>query len=135
MSNKEKLFKFLDSLIPNDLECGHFYLTFEDGGSATIHIENKEEYEEVVMCKDCKHRDPEDKKCDCGGMPWDTQILPVPDDWYCPYGERTFKDEWRREHGRRFLDHRIGGNRILSGAVYRKRMGRVQVQDETPAGR
>ena len=53
--------------------------------------------EEIVRCKDCKHRDPEDKKCDCGGMPWDTQILPVPDDWYCPYGERNESDPemWR----------------------------------------
>ena len=21
----------------------------------------------VVLCKDCRHRDPEDYKCDCGG--------------------------------------------------------------------
>ena len=21
---------------------------------------------ELIQCKDCKHRDPEDKKCDCG---------------------------------------------------------------------
>ena len=23
---------------------------------------------EVVRCKDCIHRDPEDRKCDCGGQ-------------------------------------------------------------------
>lgn len=43
---------------------------------------------QIVLCKDCRHRDPEDRKCDCGGMPFDTQIHPVPDDWFCPYGER-----------------------------------------------
>ena len=86
MSDKEKLFKFLDGLIPDNLECGHFYLTFEDDGSATIHIENKDK--EIVRCKDCRHRDPEDNRCDCGGMPWDTQVFPVPDDWFCPNGEQ-----------------------------------------------
>ena len=41
----------------------------------------------VVRCKDCIHRDPEDKKCDCsfqakGG------IFPMDDDDFCSYGER-----------------------------------------------
>lgn len=41
---------------------------------------------ELVRCKDCKHRDPEDKKCDSGhGIVWQ---LPRPDDWYCADGER-----------------------------------------------
>jgi len=32
-------------------------------------------------CKDCKHRDPEDKKCDCGhAIAWQ---MPRPDNWYC----------------------------------------------------
>lgn len=32
-------------------------------------------------CKDCNHRDPEDKKCDCGhSIEWQT---PRPDNWYC----------------------------------------------------
>ena len=42
---------------------------------------------EVVRCKDCIHRDPEDKKCDCsfqarGG------IFPMDDNDFCSYGER-----------------------------------------------
>lgn len=57
----------------------------------TINQLNNIEYSqfdaEIVRCKDCKHRDPEDKRCDCGGMPFDTQILPVPDDWFCANGE------------------------------------------------
>lgn len=36
---------------------------------------------EIGTCKDCKHRDPEDKKCDCGhSIVWQT---PRPDNWYC----------------------------------------------------
>ena len=32
-------------------------------------------------CKDCRHRNPEDKKCDCGhDIQWQ---LPREDDWYC----------------------------------------------------
>lgn len=41
---------------------------------------------DIVRCKDCKHRDPEDKKCDSGhGILWQ---LPRDDDWYCADGER-----------------------------------------------
>lgn len=49
----------------------------------------------LVLCKNCKHRDPENKKCDCGGMPWNTQIIPVPDDWFCPQGEQL--DYWTKK--------------------------------------
>ena len=46
-----------------------------------------------VRCKDCKHRDPEDKKCDCGhDIMWQ---LPRGDDWYCADGEQ--KDGDRHE--------------------------------------
>jgi len=32
-------------------------------------------------CKDCSHRDPENKMCDCGhSITWQ---LPRPDEWYC----------------------------------------------------
>ena len=46
-----------------------------------------EDVVQVVRCKDCIHRDPEDKKCDCsfqakGG------IFPMDDDDFCSYGER-----------------------------------------------
>jgi hypothetical protein len=41
---------------------------------------------EIVRCKDCDHRDPEDKKCDCGhAILWQ---LPRQDDWYCADAER-----------------------------------------------
>lgn len=41
---------------------------------------------EVVRCKDCVHRDPEDKKCESFvrfKIP-----LPTDDDDFCPYGRR-----------------------------------------------
>ena len=46
---------------------------------------------EVVRCKDCIHRDPEDKKCDCsfqakGG------IFQMDDDDFCSYGEKRKGD-------------------------------------------
>lgn len=44
----------------------------------------------VVRCKDCKHRDPEDKRCDCGhAIEWQ---LPRGDDWFCADGEREDND-------------------------------------------
>lgn len=43
------------------------------------------EQPEIVRCKDCKHRDPEDKRCDSGhGI---RCSLPRPDDWFCADGE------------------------------------------------
>ena len=41
---------------------------------------------DIVRCKECKHRDPEDKGCDCGmwHMPFTTK-----DDDFCSYGERS----------------------------------------------
>lgn len=42
--------------------------------------------QQIVRCKDCKHRDPEDHKCDCGhDIQWQ---LSRPDDWFCADGER-----------------------------------------------
>lgn len=39
----------------------------------------------VVRCRECKHRDPEDKKCDCGcwHIPFTTN-----DYDFCSYGEK-----------------------------------------------
>lgn len=43
-------------------------------------------WKELVRCKDCKHRDPEDKKCDCGhDINWQ---LPRQDDWFCADGKK-----------------------------------------------
>ena len=46
---------------------------------------------EVVRCGECRHRDPEDKKCDCGhDIIWQ---LPRGDDWYCADAERRTDGE------------------------------------------
>ena len=50
----------------------------------TIDIEKKE----LVMCRNCRHRDPEDHKCDHG---WIHCIVPVDDDFWCAYGEKWTK--------------------------------------------
>lgn len=47
-------------------------------------------YEAVVHCKDCKHRDPEDKRCDCGC--WHTPFTTNDND-FCRYGERKENDD------------------------------------------
>lgn len=40
----------------------------------------------VVRCKDCKHRDPDDKKCNYSyDILWQ---LPRVDNWFCADGER-----------------------------------------------
>ena len=41
----------------------------------------------IVQCKECKHRDPEDKKCDHGDMIHILHSFPMPDDWFCPLGQ------------------------------------------------
>lgn len=43
---------------------------------------------EVVRCKDCIHRDPEDRKCDCGGQERQGCPLPVRGSYFCAYGKR-----------------------------------------------
>lgn len=46
-------------------------------------LENK-----VIRCKECKHRDPEDKMCDSGGPERSGCVFPVADDYFCAYAER-----------------------------------------------
>ena len=43
---------------------------------------------DLVRCGECKHRDPEDKKCDSGMLERQGCIFPVADDYFCKYGER-----------------------------------------------
>ena len=39
-------------------------------------------------CESCRHRDTEDKKCDCGGQERQGCPFPVSDDYYCKYYEK-----------------------------------------------
>ena len=43
MTDKERLMKFIDNIVPNDFKCGHLSLTFADDGSALLIIGNKED--------------------------------------------------------------------------------------------
>lgn len=43
----------------------------------------------VVRCKNCKHRDPEDHKCDCGQRERAGCVFPVDDNYFCAYGEES----------------------------------------------
>ena len=39
-------------------------------------------------CKTCSHRDPEDMKCDCGGLERQGCPFPVSDDYFCKFYEK-----------------------------------------------
>jgi len=45
-TDKCRLLKFIDRLIPNDFKCNHFSLTFNDDDSASIYISNYEDKDE-----------------------------------------------------------------------------------------
>ena len=47
----------------------------------------------VVRCKECRHRDPEDHKCDSGEMERQGCPFPVHDDYFCAYGEKMDEEE------------------------------------------
>lgn len=60
---------------------------FKDGVQAVLYMLSNQPaiQPEIIRCKDCKHRDPEDKKCDCGhDIEWQ---LPRQDDWFCADAE------------------------------------------------
>ena len=92
--NADKIISHLNDEIE---ACGDYgvyfrpvtYGTYLGLKSAKSFVETAEtaDVQEVVRCKDCIYRDPEDKKCDCsfqakGG------IFPMDDDDCCRYGER-----------------------------------------------
>ena len=62
----------------------------------------KEGYKQAILdgktnfsrgeCKSCRHRDPEDKKCDCGALERQGCYFPVSDDYYCKYYEEADDD-------------------------------------------
>ena len=72
---------------------GAVLMTFEKVLDSLVNITNALPtiQPEIVRCKDCKHRDPEDKKCDCGhDILWQ---LPRRNDWFCADGERRENNE------------------------------------------
>ena len=58
----------------------------EETGEAVF---NPQMVGELVRCKDCVHRDPEDHGCDCAGHEMlKGGFIPMPDNFYCADGER-----------------------------------------------
>ena len=54
-------------------------------------LQERRKAPEIVRCGECRHRDPEDKKCDCGhDIIWQ---LPRGADWYCADAERRTDGE------------------------------------------
>jgi hypothetical protein len=53
-------------------------------------IANGIPYEERPQgkCKTCIHRDPEDKKCDCGELERQGCPFPVTDDYFCKFYDK-----------------------------------------------
>lgn len=55
-------------------------------------IEMSEAYDDLLKkmgeCRTCRHRDPEDKKCDCGGLERQGCPFPVSDDYFCKFYEK-----------------------------------------------
>lgn len=49
-------------------------------------LQERRKAPEIITCGECRHRDPEDKKCDCGhDIIWQ---LPRGDNWYCADAKR-----------------------------------------------
>ena len=46
------------------------------------------EQKSQAKCKTCRHRDPEDRKCDCGGQERIGCIFPVRDSYFCKFYEK-----------------------------------------------
>ena len=86
MTNYADIEKIENLLVHGIDECGDAIVSLRDVRRAIAQAKNADVVE-VIRCKDCVHRDPEDKKCDCsfqakGG------IFPMDDDDFCSYGER-----------------------------------------------
>lgn len=50
--------------------------------------ERMDDVRPVVLCRDCRHRDPEDHKCDCGQPERQGCMFPVRDKYWCACGEK-----------------------------------------------
>lgn len=71
--------------------CPHYIRNIHDRGDDSLCKKagcEVKAVQPVVRCKDCRHRDPEDHKCDCGGLERAGCVFRVSDDYFCAYGER-----------------------------------------------
>lgn len=71
-----------DGIVPDCNQC------MLDGVHRRLRATPAADVRPVVLCKDCRHRDPEDHKCDSGEMERQGCPFKVADDYFCAYGER-----------------------------------------------
>ena len=78
------------TIVPDDVIITHRKLDYviDCSNNDEIVYAVEKTYRPLVLCKECKHRDPEDKKCDSGMLERQGCIFPVDDDYFCKYGER-----------------------------------------------
>ncbi len=81
MKNGKKKFVYAIGEVPcRACDIGDMLDSIEDYPAADVRP--------VVLCKDCRHRDPEDHKCDSGEMERQGCPFKVADNYFCAYGER-----------------------------------------------
>lgn len=83
MTNKDAI-KILSQL---KYPYPEYYKDIEVNEALDIAIEALEEKPQGD-CKSCRHRDPEDKRCDCGAKERQGCPFPVSDDYFCKFYEK-----------------------------------------------
>ena len=81
------------TLFSYEVECAYCFCRtgLYPSEEKAVNAWNRRKVPEIVRCGECRHRDPEDKKCDCGhDIIWQ---LPRGDDWYCADAERRTDGE------------------------------------------
>lgn len=99
MTDYEELVKALrGKFIAYDVTGNHNSAQLYKDAAAAIEdlqaqLPKRGEWVRIVRCKDCKHRDPADKGCDCAGHEMLMGgIIPMPDNWYCADGKRKVQE-------------------------------------------
>lgn len=72
------------NIIRRKIYCGMFVSDLHKAIAEGVPYEEQPQGE----CKTCRHRDPEDKKCDCGGLERQGCLFPVSDDYFCKFYEK-----------------------------------------------
>lgn len=70
------------------VSCGVDFRNYVEKPKPKRKRKTKIDLRQVVLCKDCRHRDPEDHKCDCGQPERQGCLFSVRDNYWCACGER-----------------------------------------------
>lgn len=86
----------MERLTTRDTEGTYFIAPIGNTLSIQVLINRLADYEDaeeqgllvrVVRCRDCKYYDPEDMKCDCGGLARIGCDFALDANYFCAYGE------------------------------------------------